>query len=141
MKQNFSMLLLIVLLSACKKETLAPQTVLMETPMDTAAIPVKNGQFMNGPYGIVSGTAILFRNTNGSYEIKLENFNTNNGPDLYVYLSKEIMPVNFIELAKLKSITGNQIYPVTGSPDFTQFKYVVIHCKQFNHLFGYALLQ
>lgn len=141
MKQIFSMLLLIVLLSACKKETMAPETVLMETPKDTAAMPTINGQFMNGPYGIVSGKAILFRNTNGSYEIKLENFNTNNGPDLYVYLSKEIMPVNFIELAKLKSITGNQFYPVTGSPDFTQFKYVAIHCKQFNHLFGYALLQ
>ncbi len=141
MKFIFSMLLLIVGVSACKKETLAPVTLLMETPMDTMATAAANGQFMNGPYGNVSGRAILFRNTNGSYDIKLENFNTSNGPDLYVYLSKEIMPVNFIQLEKLKSTTGNQVYAIPGTPDFAQYKYVCIHCRQYNHLFGYALLQ
>lgn len=141
MKLFFSLMLLIVLISACKKETLAPETVLMEMPMDTLATAGANGQFMNGPYGNVLGRAILYRNANGSYDIKLENFNTSNGPDLYVYLSKEIMPVNFIQLQKLKSTTGNQVYPVPGSPDFALYKYVCIHCRQYNHLFGYALLQ
>ncbi len=141
MKLFYSLLLLLVLASACKKEKLAPETVLMEMPMDTMATATANGQFMNGPYGIVSGRAILFRNTNGSYDIKLENFNTSNGPDLFVYLSKEIMPANFIQLEKLKSTTGNQVYAVPGSPNFAQYKYVCIHCRQYNHLFGYALLQ
>ena len=141
MKLFYSLLLLLVLESACKKEKLAPETILMEMPMDTMATASANGQFMNGPYGIVSGRAILFRNTNGSFEIKLENFNTSNGPDLFVYLSKEIMPANFIQLEKLKSTTGNQVYAVPGSPNFAQYKYVCIHCRQYNHLFGYALLQ
>ena len=109
MKLFYSMLLLLVLESACKKEKLAPETILMEMPMDTMATASANGQFMNGPYGIVSGRAILFRNTNGSFEIKLENFNTSNGPDLFVYLSKEIMPANFIQLEKLKSTTGDSV--------------------------------
>jgi len=135
------LLLIIFLAAACKKETLAPVEVLMETATDTMAMQTGTGQFMNGPYGSVTGKAILFKNTNGSYEIKLENFNTSNGPDLYVYLSKEIMPVNFIQFEKLRSTNGNQVYPVPGSPDFTQYKYVSIHCKQYNHLFGYALLQ
>lgn len=141
MKMISSLLLILFLAVACKKETFAPVVVLMETPADTMAMTVQMGQFMNGPYGSVSGKAVLIRNTNGSYEVKLENFNTSNGPDLYVYLSKEIMPVNFIQLEKLRSTTGNQVYPVPGSPDFMQYKYVSIHCKQYNHLFGYALLQ
>ncbi len=134
-------LLILMTASACKKEKLAPVIMLMETPMDTAAVQQQAGQFMNGPYGTVTGQAVLFRNNNGTFEILLENFNTTNGPDLYVYLSKEIMPANFILLEKLRSTNGSQVYSVPGTPDFSQFKYVCIHCRQYNHLFGYAELR
>lgn len=99
------------------------------------------GDFMNGPYGRVSGKVQLFKNTDGSYDIKLEDFSSDNGPDLYVYLSAEIQPVNFLELGKLRSVAGNQVYRVPGNPDLSRFRYVCIHCKQYNHLFGYALLK
>lgn len=133
--------MLTVSFAACKKETLAPDEPLMETPMDTMAVSQQAGQFMNGPYGSVTGMATLYLNNNGTYEIRLANFNTSNGPDLYVYLSKEIMPANFILLEKLRSTSGNQVYAIPGKPDFSQFRYVCIHCRQYNHLFGYALLQ
>jgi hypothetical protein len=51
------------------------------------------------------------------------------------------MPVHFISLGKLKSTNGNQIYAIPGTPDFNEYKYICIHCKEYNHLFGYALLQ
>ncbi len=141
MKVIFALVLSMVALIACKKEKMAPEVVLMETPMDTAATWQQVGQFINGPYGNVTGQAVLIRNSNGTYEILLENFNTTNGPDLYVYLSKEIMPANFILLEKLRSTNGNQVYSIPGTPDFTQFKYVCIHCRRYNHLFGYAQLR
>ncbi len=141
MKYLFYLLLLGTGLTACRKENEAPEISLMETPRDTAATQQKTGQFMNGPYGTVTGKASLLRNSNGTFDILLENFNTSNGPDLYVYLSKEIMPANFLLLEKLRSTNGNQVYAIPGVPDFTQYKYVCIHCKQYNHLFGYALLQ
>jgi hypothetical protein len=66
----------------------------------------------------------------GTYSLVLDSFNVNNGPDLHVYLSKEIQPVNFIDLGKLKLLSGTQVYVITGIPDFTQFKYALIHCRQ-----------
>ncbi|MES2005842.1 MAG: DM13 domain-containing protein [Bacteroidota bacterium] len=87
----------------------------------------------------VAGTAKVY-SQNGKLSLVLENFSTNNGPDLHVYLSKETMPVNFIDLGKLKSISGNQVYDIPGTPDFGQYKYALVHCQQYNHLFGSAEL-
>lgn len=141
MKYTFVVLFIVLVFTACKKEKLTSRIELMETPGDTAATQQQVGQFMNGPYGNVTGQAVLLRNSNGTYQVLLENFNTSNGPDLYVYLSKEIMPANFILLEKLRSTNGNQVYNIPGTPDFAQFKYVCIHCRQYNHLFGYAQLR
>ncbi len=94
---------------------------------------------MNGPYGTVSGLAKVYLR-NGIYTVALENFVSGTGPDLKVYISKERIPVNFIKLADLRSNNGNQLYDVPGSPDFTSYKYVLIHCEQYNHLFGSAEL-
>jgi hypothetical protein len=64
-----------------------------------------------------------------------------NGPQLHVYISKEVQPVNFIDLGPLQSTMGNQLYNIPGKPDFSVYKYALVHCKKFNHLFGSAKLQ
>lgn len=124
-------------LTSCKKE--ASEIPLSEMSGSAARLVV-SGTFQNGPYGSVSGQGQIWKTAADQYEIVLDNFQTTNGPDLFVYLSKEPMPVNFIDAGKLKSTNGRQIYPISGSPDFTQYKYIVIHCKAFNHLFGFAPL-
>jgi hypothetical protein len=108
--------------------------------VDTSAMLKYSGFFMNGPYGTVSGDAKVYLQ-NGIYILKLQGVTISNGPDLHVYLSKEIWPVNFIDLGRLQSTSGNQVYPVQGTPDFRQYKYALVHCKQYNHLFGSAMLQ
>jgi len=139
MKTKVFLALVISFLLSCNDETLAPTKPINDmTGMD--AVDTHSGVFMNGPYGTVTGTAQIFENQDGTFDVKLQSFNTNNGPDLYVYLSKEIMPVDFISLGKLKSTNGNQVYAVPGTPDFSEYKYICIHCKEYNHLFGYALL-
>ncbi len=137
MKKQFLVVLVLFLLG-CTDETLAPTTPL-DDMTDPDAMLIRSGTFMNGPYGTVMGSAQIFENSDGTFQVKLDGFNTTNGPDLYVYLSKEIMPVNFISVGKLKSTTGNQVYDITGIPDFDEYPYVNIHCQEFNHLFGYAL--
>jgi hypothetical protein len=137
-----SPLLLIIFLSACKKENQDATPVIPITEMpDTSAVTLKTGSFLNGPYGIVTGKALVYKLYGGAYQVQLQNFNSGNGPDLYVYLSKEIMPVNFIPLGRLRSTNGNQLYDIPGMPSLTEYKYINIHCQQYNHLFGYALLQ
>jgi hypothetical protein len=124
---------------ACKKDETSTE-VLMEMEM-TGAKRTHSGLFVNGPYGTVSGSAHIVRTTEGKVQLLIENLSASNGPDLKVYISKEIQPVNFITLGNLKSINGNQVYDITGMPDIMEYKYALIHCQQFNHLFGSAELK
>lgn len=87
----------------------------------------------------VSGEAKIFL-LNSQYVLKLENFSTSNGPDLKVYLSKASSPVDFISLGDLKSTNGNQVYQIAGTPDFSKYRFVLIHCERYNHLYGSAEL-
>jgi len=97
------------------------------------------GSFKSGPYGTVTGKAEIFE-SNGTWQLRLSNFSTSSGPDLKVYLSKEKQPLTFIKLGALKSRAGSQTYEITGMPDFTLYPFILIHCEQFNHLFGSAEL-
>lgn len=122
----------------CEDETLTSTRAIDDMANPDATIHY-SGEFRNGPYGTVMGVAQILK-TGDQFELKLSGFSTSNGPDLYVYLSKEAMPINFTLLGKLKSTNGNQLYPISGSPDFMEYKYISIHCKAYNHLFGSALL-
>jgi Electron transfer DM13 len=126
--------------AACTKTNKTSTVPLNETiPPDTAAVKFR-GAFINGPYGTVTGKAAVFLQ-NGKYTLALEDIVISNGPDLHVYLSKEIQPVNFIDLGKLKSTAGNQVYDISGAPDLSVYTYALIHCQQYNHLFGSAVLK
>jgi hypothetical protein len=127
-------------LTACKKEEATSATPANDT-IDPNSTVVVMGNFIPGPYGSANGVAEVRRASNGSLTLVLKNFSVNSGPDLHVYLSKEVQPVNFIDLGLLRSVSGTQIYNINGNPDFSQFKYALIHCQRFNHLFGSAELK
>ena len=131
-------LLVSLSLVACKKNN-TPEIDLNEMVDSTVTIKYTS-IFSNGTYGTVTGVAKIFQ-TGSSYDLKLMNFSSSNGPDLRVYLSKEMQPQNFIDLAALKATGGNQVYEINTLIDFTQYKYALIHCRQYNHLFGWAELQ
>ena len=123
---------------SCKKNN--TPTIALNEMTDTSAMLKYSGPFISGPYGAVTGRAEIYKNAT-AVEVKLAEFNSSNGPALHVFISKEVMPINFIDLGALKSTTGNQVYSVTGMPDFIDYKYISIHCVAYNHLFGSALLQ
>lgn len=130
----------IIFTSSCTKEN-TPTVDLMEKPDTTAMLKFK-GNFQNGPFG---------NNAKGSAAIYLKDsmltlafdslFLISNGPALHVYLSKEIQPINFIDLGALKSTNGGQIYNISDVPDFMEYKYALVHCKAYDHLFSYAELK
>ena len=126
------------LIISCKKNN--TPTIALNEMTDTSAMLKYSGPFISGPYGAVTGRAEIYKNAT-AVEVKLAEFNSSNGPALHVFISKEVMPINFIDLGALKSTTGNQVYSVTGMPDFIDYKYISIHCVAYNHLFGSALLQ
>lgn len=100
---------------------------------------IATGNFTSGVHS-TSGTAKVY-NDGGTKRLRLENFKTDNGPDLKVYLSKDINAATFINISNLRSINGNQNYDISGMPDLAQYKYVLIWCQQFGVLFGSALVQ
>lgn len=109
-------------------------------PIDTTVSSVRYvGNFENGPYGTTRGMAKIVL-TAGKWQLRLEGFSVSSGPDLKVYLSKERLPLNFMRLGSLKALSGDQVYDIPGNPDFMEYPFALIHCEQFNHLFGAAML-
>jgi hypothetical protein len=108
--------------------------------MDSTATVIYSGRFMNGPYGVAMGIARI-EELNNQWQLRLDSFIVSNGPDLKVYLSKEQQPVSFIKLGDLRSTSGSQVYQISGMPDISAYRYALIHCEKYNHLFGAALLE
>ncbi len=104
------------------------------------AVTKYSGVFVGRQNQSVSGEALIVLES-GKYALKLMNFKSDNGPDLKVYLSKESTPTSHISLGDLKSTNGNQVYEIPNMPDFTQYRYALIHCERFNHLYGSAELK
>ena len=81
-----------------------------------------------------SGTARIIE-TDGTEYVRYENFKTINGPDIYVYLSKDLSAQEFISLGKVKATEGNLNYEIPVGTDLSQYHYVLTWCKQFGVLF------
>ena len=95
-----------------------------------------------------SGTAQMVRLSNGEVEVQLSNFETTNGPDLYLWLSAHPDPASsadvkgaaFLELGQLKGNIGDQAYSLPSDASVADWKSVVVWCRQFGVLFSPAAL-
>ena len=100
------------------------------------------GTFIGVGDGIhdAEGDAYTILLEDGSNVLRLENFKSTNGPDLYVYLSTDENASEFINLGKLKASNGNQNYEIPDDAIFEKYNKVLIWCKAFGVLFGSAEL-
>ena len=87
-----------------------------------------------------SGSAYILQSTNGSRFLRLESFQTTNGPDLYIYLASDIEASDFLDLGRLKANIGNQTYTIPSDVDISNYEYTLVWCKAFSILFGTARL-
>ena len=101
-----------------------------------------NGVFVGVGDGIhdAQGDAYTIPLENGSNVLRLENFKSTNGPDLYVYLSTDKYASEYISLGELKANSGNQNYQIPDDVDLEKYNQVLIWCKAFGVLFGNAEL-
>jgi len=88
----------------------------------------------------VQGDVYTIPLEDGSNVLRLENFQSTNGPDLFVYLSTDENASEFINLGALKANNGNQNYKIPDDVDLTKYDNVLIWCKSFSVLFGSAIL-
>ncbi len=135
-----------------------PQKLVQDTRVDEAApapaetvskdegAPPRGGSF-SGIDHETSGTATLSLADDGKYYVRLEDFATENGPDLVLYLSTAPSTAtgreyadDFVDLGPLKGNIGNQNYVVPGDIDLDKYRSVVIWCRRFTTPFGAAPL-
>jgi hypothetical protein len=100
------------------------------------------GTFVGVGDGIhdVQGDVFTISLEDKSNILRLENFKSTNGPDLYVYLSTNDNASEFINLGELKANNGNQNYNIPEDSDLNKYNKVLIWCKAFGVLFGSAEL-
>jgi len=101
-----------------------------------------SGTFIGVGDGIhdAQGDAYTIPLEDGSNVLRLENFQSTNGPDLFVYLSTDENASEFINLGELKANKGNQNYEIPDDVDLSKYNKVLIWCKSFSVLFGSAEL-
>ena len=106
-------------------------------------IPVSySGSFVGVGDGIhdAEGVTYTIPLENGDNVLRLEDFKSTNGPDLYVYLSTDKHASDFVNLGELKANSGNQNYEIPNNVDLDKYNTVLIWCKAFGVLFGSAEL-
>lgn len=136
MKTKFFLLPIFVLLFSCEEQGDLTKDGLQNITISQNSILKYHGAFEPTSGITVSGEAKIYLEGN-NYKLKLDNFSISEGPDLKVYLSKAATPNEFINLGNLTSAT---VYAIPMQVDLTQYKYVLIHCQQYNHLFAVATL-
>lgn len=133
----------LALVTSCSKNNSSntPIVAATDTSFDpTKATLLKQGTFTGNMSYTVTGTVKLYEYQNKKY-IYFQNFSSNNGPDLKVYVATNNAAAQFVSLGVLKGTSGTQAYEVTNPPDFAVYNKVLIWCQQFSVLFGTSTLQ
>jgi hypothetical protein len=123
--------------------------VIEASPASEAPAPqiltLAEGSFI--PRGRYSGegTALVLNDGSEQRFLRFENFSTDNGPDLRVYLSNsdanadsDIFDDDFIDLGVLKGNIGDQNYEIPVGVDLGVYDTVVVWCVRFSTPFTAA---
>ena len=93
------------------------------------------------------GTAQVLGDGSGQRFLRFEDFRTDNGPDLNVYLSAAPPDApagefddDFVDLGDLKGNVGSQNYEIPAGLDLDHYSTVAIWCVRFGVVFGTAEL-
>ncbi len=118
------------------------------TPSAPSAPPgpvdLATGTFVSREHETV-GTVRVVQLPDGQVVVRLEGFETSNGPALFVYLSQNpaqgteaAFDDAAVDLGALKGNVGDQNYVVPQGVDATGYTSVVIWCDRFDAAFGAA---
>jgi hypothetical protein len=119
----------------------AASTTETTTPAAPQVVTEYGGVFAGDAHP-TAGTAIVLGNGTGQRFLRFEDFETDNGPDLNVYLvnSSTGDVSDYIDLGDLKGNIGDQNYEIPADVDLDVYDEVVIWCVRFSVGFGNALL-
>lgn len=137
-------------LFACQKETIDEQTTTPTsatgsssttpiTPPQDATLLLQ-GTFTSGVH-TTSGMVKVYEDKSKNRTLVFENFKTDGGPDLRVYLAEDKAITNFIQITDKVNTNGSYTLSIPANADLKKQTTVVIWCRQFSVLFGSASLK
>lgn len=116
-----------------------------EPPAPTGPVALATGSFESRNRYTVTGEATYYELPDGSRTLRLEDFESTNGPDLYVYLavadsgdSDAAIDDDVVDLGVLTGNVGAQNYAIPPDVDLDRYDTVVIWCRRFAVGFGAA---
>ncbi|NKB49778.1 MAG: hypothetical protein GKS02_10515 [Alphaproteobacteria bacterium] len=117
-------------------------------PLPVGAETVRSGELRDGdPVHRGSGGALILKLPDGRHIVRLENLEVVPGPNLLVYLVghedplfPEDVTADFRSLGRLKSLIGDQNYPVPEGVDISAYGSIVVWCDTFMLQFAVAAL-
>lgn len=137
-------------LIACTQEITPAVNTPVSVPKTLDSMSTKNyttgkkliamGSFQNAVHQTAGIAKVYADSVQRSYTLVLENFKTDAGPDLRVYLAEDRAVTNFIQISD-KVQNGNVVYDIPSDIDLKKRNHVLIWCKSFSVLFGAAELK
>ena len=105
----------------------------------------RSAAFVGGAGHTVAGGARIVEEAGQQYLEFDGNFQSDDGPDLFVLLHREAVPTayadsDYTNLGRLQRVAGTQRYKIPAGVDIDAFSSAVIWCRQFDVTFGYATL-
>ena len=94
------------------------------------------GNFENAVHS-TSGIVKVYEDKNKKRTLVLENFKTDAGPDLRIYLAEDKSVTNFIQITD-KVQNGNISLEIPSDADLNKQNHVLIWCRKYSVLFGLA---
>ena len=120
-------------------EDMKDKVVEMDENINNKANLIAEGDFKEKAHH-VEGKALLIENE-GKKIVRFEDFDTINGPALYIYLSSDLGDDDFVDLGPIKATKGNINYEIPEGVDTEKYNKVLIWCRPFSVLFSYAELK
>ena len=115
-------------------------------PAEPQIIVEASGSFIDRSHP-TEGSAVVLGDGSGQRFLRFEDFRTDNGPDLNVYLSAAPTDApagqfddDFVDLGDLKGNVGAQNYEIPVGLDLDHYSTVAIWCVRFGVVFGVAEL-
>ena len=118
-----------------------------EAPASSEPVELARGELTSLDHG-TRGISQVLELADGRRIVRLEDLDTSNGPDLFLYLTaspasgdEAAFDDDYISLGRLKGNQGDQNYDLPTDADLTRFATVVIWCDRFDSAFGAADLE
>ena len=123
---------------AAMKDAAAHPKQVDDAMMPGQVTTLVKGSFTGHTGHSVQGSALVLNDGTKQRFLRLDGFQSTNGPDLKVYLRAD--DGSYVSLGDLKGNVGSQNYEIKPDVDLKKYATVQVWCERFSVLFGDAKL-